>query len=121
MRTNEHGSVSYRSTASLRRSSSQGKGRDETRRSAEEGEMSREQLNLLKIIEHWKRSNPGRNTPTWTELLECIRLAGYRKVRPSDVDVPGVEDWTEPADAPHGCRSQVHHRTARRAAHGSNA
>lgn len=53
--------------------------RSEDRRLAEEGEMSDDQFEFLMAIEEYKRVNQ-RPFPTWTEVLEILRLLGYRKV-----------------------------------------
>ena len=72
-------------------------------RSAEEGEMSREQQMFLHAIDAFKRVN-GVNFPTWTDVLEVVRRLGYRKTEASELRLGDkVQDWTEPADAPSGC------------------
>ena len=69
-------------------------------RSAEEGEMSREQQMFLHAIDAFKRVN-GVAFPTWTDVLEVVRRLGYRKTSASELNLgPKAEDWTEPADAP---------------------
>ena len=69
-------------------------------RSAEEGEMSREQQMFLHAIDAFKRVN-GVAFPTWTDVLEVVRRLGYRKTSASELNLgPKAEDWTESADAP---------------------
>jgi hypothetical protein len=69
-------------------------------RSAEEGEMSKEQFMFLMAIEAFKRSN-GKSFPTWSDVLEVVRKLGYRKTMSSELNLGGrVEDWRERADAP---------------------
>jgi hypothetical protein len=69
-------------------------------RSAEEGEMSKEQFMFLMAIEAFKRSN-GKSFPTWSDVLEVVRKLGYRKTMASELNLGGrVEDWRERADAP---------------------
>ena len=69
-------------------------------RSAEEGEMSKEQFMFLMAIEAFKRSN-GKSFPTWSDVLEVVRKLGYRKTAASELNLGGrVEDWRERADAP---------------------
>lgn len=68
-------------------------------RAAEEGEMTREQFLFLKAIDAFKRAN-NKTYPSWTDVLEVVRLLGYRKTQPAEVELRGAEDWTEPADAP---------------------
>ncbi|MAC19172.1 MAG: hypothetical protein CMJ23_05730 [Phycisphaerae bacterium] len=72
-------------------------------RSAEEGEMSREQQMFLHAIDAFKRVN-GVNFPTWTDVLEVVRRLGYRKTTTSELRLGDkVEDWTESPDASSGC------------------
>lgn len=53
--------------------------RTEDRRSAEEGEMTQEQLEFIQAVNEYKQVN-SRPFPTWTEVLDIIRAMGYRKV-----------------------------------------
>jgi len=50
-------------------------------KSAEEGEMNREQFLFLMAIDAFKKAN-GKTFPSWTDVLEVIRLLGYRKTAP---------------------------------------
>lgn len=71
-------------------------------RSAEEGEMSREQQMFLHAIDTFKRVNEV-PYPTWTDVLEVVRRLGYRKTAASELRLGAhVEDWTEAADASSG-------------------
>lgn len=71
-------------------------------RSAEEGELTREQFLFVVAIEEFKRVN-GKSFPSWTDILEVIRKLGYRKTLPSEVNLRGrAEDFVERADAPAG-------------------
>lgn len=83
----------------LERRRGPGRRRNDFTRSAEEGEMSREQFLFLKAIDAYKRVN-NRPYPTWSEVLEVIRKLGYRKTAPMVLDLPAAEEWTEPPDAP---------------------
>lgn len=74
-------------------------------KAAEEGEMNKEQFLFLVAIDAFKRAN-GKTFPSWTDVLEVIRLLGYRKTCPSELSLQNAEDWTEKADAPHGVRSK---------------
>jgi hypothetical protein len=56
-----------------------GRRRSDQRKSAEEGEMSDEQFEFLMAIDEYRRKN-ARPFPTWTEVLEVIKILGYRKV-----------------------------------------
>jgi len=68
-------------------------------KSAEEGEMNREQFLFIQAVDAFKRAND-RPFPTWTEVLEVVRKLGYRKTCAMDIELPQCEDWTESADAP---------------------
>jgi hypothetical protein len=75
-------------------------------KAAEEGEHTREQHLFVQAIEAFKRAN-GKTFPTWTDVLEVVRLLGYRKTRASEVSLLGAEDWTERADAPSNVRTRT--------------
>ncbi len=69
----------------LERRRGPGRRRSDTRRSAEEGEMTDEQFAFIRAIDEYKRIN-GRPFPTWTEVLDVIKALGYRKVaEPEDI------------------------------------
>jgi hypothetical protein len=71
-------------------------------KSAEEGEMNREQFLFLMAIDAFKRVNH-KTFPTWTDVLEIIRKLGYRKTMSSELKLgPRANDWTEKPDAPAG-------------------
>lgn len=72
-------------------------------RSAEEGEMTKEQFLFLMAVDAFKKANQ-RSFPTWTDVLEVIRLLGYRKTMPSELNLTNAEDWREPPNAPSGVR-----------------
>jgi hypothetical protein len=63
----------------LNRRRGPGRRRSDTRKAAEEGQMSDEQFQFLMAIEEYKKKNT-RPFPTWTEVLEVIKALGYRKV-----------------------------------------
>lgn len=63
-------------------------------KAAEEGEMTKEQFLFLMAIDEFKKSN-GKAFPTWTDVLEVIRLLGYRKTMPSEIRLRRAEDWRE--------------------------
>jgi hypothetical protein len=52
--------------------------RPEDRRAAEEGELTAEQFEFVMAIEEFKRANH-KTFPTWTDVLDVIKLIGYRK------------------------------------------
>lgn len=71
-------------------------------KSAEEGQMNREQYLFLLAIDTFKRVNH-KTFPTWTDVLEIIRKLGYRKTMPSELNLGDrAKDWTEKPDAPAG-------------------
>lgn len=72
-------------------------------KAAEEGEMTTEQFLFLVAIDEFKRAN-GKTFPTWTDVLEVVRLLGYRKTMPSELNLTRAEDWREPANAPSNVR-----------------
>lgn len=76
-----------------------GRRRTEFTRAAEEGQMTGEQFLFVMAIDAFKRVN-GKSFPSWTEVLEVIRRLGYRKTMPSELNLPGAEDWAEAPDAP---------------------
>lgn len=68
-------------------------------KAAEEGQLTPEQFLFLMAIEAFKTAN-GKLYPTWTDVLEVVRLLGYRKTQPSQIRLRSAPDFTEPADAP---------------------
>lgn len=87
------------SPTGLERRRGPGRRRSDFIRAAEEGEMSPEQFLFVMAIDAYKRVNQ-RPFPSWTEVLEILRKLGYRKTLPSQLQLPGCEDWTEASDAP---------------------
>jgi len=63
-------------------------------KAAEEGEMTKEQFLFLMAIDAFKKSNEA-IFPTWTDVLEVVRLLGYRKTMASELNLPNAEDWRE--------------------------
>lgn len=79
-------------------------------KSAEEGEMNREQYLFLMAIDAFKRVNR-KTFPAWTDVLEIIRKLGYRKTMPSELNLGDrANDWTERADAPSGVNKPAERR-----------
>ncbi len=79
-------------------------------KTAEEGEMNKEQFLFLLAIDTFKRVNH-KSFPTWTDVLEIIRKLGYRKTLQSKIDLGSrAVDWTEHADAPMGVDKLSHER-----------
>lgn len=87
----------------LERRRGPGRRRSDFLRSAEEGEMNKEQFLFLLAIDTFKKTN-GKTFPTWTDVLEVVRLLGYRKTMPSELVLPRAEDWREKPDTPSGVR-----------------
>ena len=77
-------------------------------KSAEEGEMTTEQFLFLMAIDAFKKAND-RMFPTWTDVLEVIRLLGYRKTQPSELNLPNADDWRERPDTPANVRPDRWH------------
>ena len=72
-------------------------------RAAEEGELNKEQFLFVMAIEGFKRAN-NKVYPSWTDVLEVVRLLGYRKTLASSINIRAAEDWQESADAPAAVR-----------------
>ncbi len=99
----------------LERRRGPGRRRTDFTKSAEEGELTTEQFHFLSAVEAFKRSN-NKMFPTWTDVLEVVRLLGYRKTMPSELSLRNVEDWKEKPDAPSGVRAKPGHPERRQAA-----
>ncbi|MDP7070747.1 MAG: hypothetical protein QF561_05295 [Phycisphaerales bacterium] len=94
--------MSEASATNLERRRGPGRRRSDFLRSAEEGEMTSEQMLFIKAIDTFKRVN-GKTFPTWTDVLEVVRRLGYRKTMASELNLDvNCEDWTERADAESG-------------------
>lgn len=91
------------SVTGLERRRGRGRRRSDFTRSAEEGEMTPEQFLFLMAIDAFKKSN-SRAFPTWSDVLEVVRLLGYRKTMPSEISLNNAEDWREAHDSPSGVR-----------------
>jgi hypothetical protein len=74
-------------------------------KAAEEGEMTQEQFLFLVAIDAFKKTN-GVAYPSWSDVLEVVRLLGYRKTMPSEIAFRNAEDWREPPDTESGVRPQ---------------
>lgn len=97
----------------LERRRGAGRRRTDFTKAAEEGEMTHEQFLFISAIDAFKRSN-GKMFPTWTDVLEVVRLLGYRKTMPSELNLRNVEDWIEKPDTGSGVRSKPGHPEDRR-------
>jgi len=74
-------------------------------KSAEEGDLTKEQFLFVMAIDAFKKSNDVWY-PSWTDVLEVVRLLGYRKTMASELDLKGAEDWREPPNAPSNVRTE---------------
>jgi hypothetical protein len=90
---------------SLGRRRGAGRRLSEFLKSAEDGQLTKEQFLFVMAIDAFKKSNRA-PYPAWTDVLEVIRLLGYRKTMPSEVDVRAAEDWTESASNSSGVRPE---------------
>lgn len=97
----------------LERRRGPGRRRTDFAKAAEEGEMTKEQFLFVMAIDAFKRAN-GKMFPTWTDVLEVIRLLGYRKTMKSELSLSSAEDWLERADSPTGVRSKPGHPESER-------
>lgn len=91
-----------------------GRRRSDFLKAADEGELTKEQFLFLMSIQAFKKANQTM-FPTWTDVLEVIRLLGYRKTMPSELRLNNAEDWREAPDAPANVRT-IDGKAARRAA-----
>jgi hypothetical protein len=73
-------------------------------KAAEDGELTKEQFLFVMAIDAFKRAN-NVMYPNWTDVLEVVRLLGYRKTLASELDIPSAEDWREPPNAPADVRT----------------
>lgn len=92
-----------------------GRRRTDFTKSAEEGEMNREQFLFLMAIDAFKKSNAVMY-PTWSDVLEVVRLLGYRKTMESELNIRGAEDFREPPDSLSGVRAKPGHPELKREA-----
>ena len=75
-----------------------GRRRSDFMKSAEEGELTTEQYLFLMAIQEFKQANSV-SYPAWTDVLEVIRLLGYRKTQPSAFKLRNADDWRESSNA----------------------
>ena len=89
--------------SALERRRGRGRRLSDFTKTAEEGEMNTEQFLFLMAIDGFKKAND-KMFPTWTDVLEVVRLLGYRKTMPSELGLTNAEDWLEASDAPANVR-----------------
>lgn len=93
------------SNTGLERRRGRGRRLSDFTKSAEEGEMNKEQFLFLMAINEFKKSN-ATAFPTWTDVLEIVRLLGYRKTMASEIKLNNAEDWREQPNTPANVRPQ---------------
>jgi len=93
------------SNSGLERRRGRGRRLSDFTKAAEEGEMTKEQFLFLMAINEFKKSN-ATAFPTWTDVLEIIRLLGYRKTMASEIRLNNAEDWREQPSTPANVRPQ---------------
>jgi hypothetical protein len=91
------------SPTGLERRRGAGRRLSDFQRAADEGEMTTEQFLFLMAIDAFKKSNAV-TFPSWSDVLEVIRLLGYRKTMPSELNLRNAEDWKESPDTPSNVR-----------------
>ncbi|MFN7614174.1 MAG: hypothetical protein ACK5P8_03155, partial [Phycisphaerae bacterium] len=89
--------------AGLERRRGPGRRLSDFSRSAEEGNLTKEQFLFVMAIEAFKKAN-ARTFPPWTDVLEVMRLLGYRKTMPMEINLSSAEDWQEPYNNPSNVR-----------------
>lgn len=99
LRARASGSPEPAASTDIDRRRGPGRRRSDFAKAAEEGEMTPEQFLFLMAIDAFKRAN-GKAFPSWSDVLEVIRLLGYRKTMPSELGLTNAEDWREKPDAP---------------------
>jgi len=92
-------------SSGLERRRGRGRRLSDFTKSAEEGEMTKEQFLFLMAIDQFKKSN-AMAFPTWTDVLEVIRLLGYRKTMASELNLRNADDWREQPNTPSNVRPQ---------------
>jgi alpha-ketoglutarate-dependent taurine dioxygenase len=80
-------------------------------RSAEEGELTKEQFLFLMAVESFKKANQ-KQFPSWTDVLEVVRLLGYRKTMPMELTLGNAEDWREAPNTASNVRPDRWHERA---------
>ncbi|HYE02040.1 MAG TPA: hypothetical protein VD963_02265 [Phycisphaerales bacterium] len=103
--------ASTEAATGLERRRGPGRRRSDFAKAAEEGEMTGEQFLFVMAIEAFKSAN-SKTFPTWTDVLEVIRLLGYRKTMPSELSLRNAEDWRERPDTPAKVRREEDLRSA---------
>lgn len=74
-------------------------------KAAEEGDLTKEQFLFVVAMDSFKKANDVWY-PTWTDVLEVVRMLGYRKTMKSEIELRNAEDWRETPDAPTNVRTE---------------
>lgn len=74
---------------------------------ARDGNFTDEQAYFILAMEQWKAENK-ELYPKWSDVVEVMRLIGYRKVQASSVEVNRGQDWVEQPDTEHGVKTKLH-------------
>lgn len=77
----------------------------ESLKSAEEGQLTKEQFLFVVAVDAFKKSNDV-HFPSWTDVIEIIRLLGYRKTCQSELNLTNAEDWIESGQGSSNVRTQ---------------
>jgi hypothetical protein len=88
-----------------RRRRGPGRRLSESLKSAEEGQLNSEQFLFVMAMNSFKQANRV-HYPAWSDVLEVIRLLGYRKTMPSELTLRSAADWTEASDTGSGVRTE---------------
>jgi hypothetical protein len=103
--------------SSMERRRGPGRRLSDYQRAAEEGELTKEQFLFIMAIETFKRAN-GVSFPAWTDVLEIVRLLGYRKTCNAELTLHNAEDWQEASNAEANVRpARWNQRTQRAGQH----
>jgi hypothetical protein len=97
----------------LERHRGPGRRRSDFLKAAEEGELTTEQYLFLAAIDAFKKSN-NVSFPKWTDILEVVRLLGYRKVQASELNLGNADDWRERPNTPSNVRPDNFERRFRK-------
>ena len=103
-RRGEQASGTYVDEKGFERRRGPGRRLSDFTKAAELGELTQEQFLFIMAIETFKRVNRVQ-FPSWTDVLEVMRLLGYRKTMSSELGLTCAEDWRESGDSPSGVRS----------------
>ena len=93
------------SPTGLERMRGPGRRLSESLKSAEEGQLTKEQFLFVVAVDAFKKSN-NVQFPSWTDVMEIVRLLGYRKTCHSELNLTNAEDWIESGEGRSNVRPQ---------------